>query len=243
MINILIPLAGKSKIFEEGYFPKPLFEINNRLMIEYPLKALNRIKEKKRFIFIIRDEDCNKFHLDKTLKLLTSEDTIVIRQKGDTKGSICSCLYAINHIDSEDVLIISNGDQYLDVDYNKVLAEFEKQKAQGGVICFDSVHPQWSYAKIDQDDTIIRTAEKNPISRNAIAGFYYFKKGSDFVRAAQQSIVKDAHVNGIFYVAPVYNELILDGFCLKAYRIDNDQYHSFFSFQKIREFEKLNIKI
>ena len=243
MITILIPIAGTSKIFEEQFFPKPLFEIGNRIMIEYPVTALNRIKESKRFVFVAREEDCVKFHLDKTLKLLTSKDTVIIRQQTETKGAICSGLLAIEHINNDSPLIISNADQYLDIDYNVLLKYFRDEDLDGGVVCFDSVHPQWSYAKVDADRTIVETAEKNPISRHAIAGLYYFKRGRDFVEAAQRTIEKQAHVNGIYYIAPVYNELILKGYRLKAYMIENDRYYSFYSFAKIREFEKLNIKI
>jgi NDP-sugar pyrophosphorylase family protein len=243
MINILIPLAGTSKLFESQYFPKPLHEINNRIMIEYPIIALSRIKEQKRFIFVLREEDCVKFHLDNTLKLLTNEDTVVIRQSAETKGAVCSCLLAIDYIDNDDPLIISNGDQYLDIDYNKLLQYFNKENADGGVVCFESVHPQWSYAKLDKDSNIMQTAEKSPISRNAIAGFYYFRRGKDFVAAGQSSIEKEASVNGMYFVAPTYNELVLKGSRLKAYAVDAEKYNSFYSFSKIREFEKLNIKI
>ena len=64
-----------------------------------------------------------------------------------------------------------------------------------------------------------------------------------FVDASEKSIEKEANVDGIYYIAPTYNELVLNGSKLKAYRINSNQYHSFFSFPKIREFEKQNIKI
>ena len=243
MLNILFPLAGKSPIFATQHFPKWLFEINNRLMVEYPISSFKKINQPKRMIFILRDDECVKFHLDKTFKMLASTDTVVIRQKTETKGAICSCLLAIDQINNDDPLIISNGDQYIDINYDDVLRFFQDQDLDGGVVCFDSVHPQWSYARLDQDNNIIQTAEKNPISRNAIAGFYYFKRGKDFVAAAQRTIEKEAHVNGIYYVAPTYNELVLEGKKLKAYPIDGNRYYSFYSFPKIREFEKQNLKI
>ena len=243
MLNILLPLAGKSPIFEGQHFPKWIYEIKNRLMIEYPISSLGRIKQHRRFIFILRNDECIKFHLDKTLKLLTSPESIVIQQKTETVGAICSCLLAIDHINTDDPLIISNGDQFIDVDYNKVLEFFQGQDLDGGVICFNSVHPQWSYARLDAQDNIVQTAEKNPISRNAIAGFYYFKRGKDFVAAAQRTIEKEAHVNGIYYIAPTYNEMVLESKRLKAYQINGDNYYSFYSFPKIREFEKGTIVI
>jgi hypothetical protein len=60
-------------------------------------------------------------------------------------------------------------------------------------------------------------AEKKPISQNATVGIYYWRKGSDFVRSAEAMIHKDIRVGqafngkGEFYVAPSFNELILEG--------------------------------
>ena len=51
----------------------------------------------------------------------------------------------------------------------------------GGVIVFDSVHPRWSFVRVDKAGFVIETAEKRPISRLATAGFYYFRRGADFV--------------------------------------------------------------
>ncbi|MGA0276910.1 MAG: glycosyl transferase family 2, partial [Candidatus Kariarchaeum pelagius] len=46
---------------------------------------------------------------------------------------------------------------------------------------------------------------------NATAGYYYWKKGSDFVKYAEQMIHDNSRTNGEFYVAPVYNWAIKDG--------------------------------
>ena len=49
------------------------------------------------------------------------------------------------------------------------------------------------------------------ISNQATTGIYYWKKGSDYVKYAEQMIQKGIRVNGEFYVAPVYNYLIRRG--------------------------------
>ena len=53
-------------------------------------------------------------------------------------------------------------------------------------------------------------AEKNPISDMATVGFYYWKKGKDFVKYAEEMIKKDIRVNNEFYVCPVFNQAIKD---------------------------------
>jgi hypothetical protein len=39
-------------------------------------------------------------------------------------------------------------------------------------------------------------------------GIYNFRRGSDFVNAADKMILKNLRVNNEFYVAPAYNEMI-----------------------------------
>jgi len=135
------------------------------------------------------------------------------------------------------LLIIS-----LQTSYHNIISKFQDKNIDAGVVCFDSIHPKWSYVRLNEKNKIVETAEKRPISRNAIAGFYYFKKGSYFINASMISIKKDASVNGLFFIAPVINELVLQGMNLEAIKIDEGKYHSFYSPQKIKEYEMLNKK-
>jgi len=239
MINILIPLGGKSAFFDvdEYPYPKPLIEINGKLMIELLIESFSSISEDHRFIFIVQQEDCRKFHLDSTLKLLTNNNCELVMLSNVTKGAACSALMAIDHIDNDDQLIISNGDQILDIDITAVLDHMKHNKSDAGVVCFESVHPKWSYVRLDENGSIMETAEKRPISKNAIAGFYYFSRGADFVRSAMKSIEKDANVEGFYFIAPVLNEMVLENKKLDIFKIDNNKYHSFYSPQKIKEYE------
>lgn len=244
MINILIPLAGKSIFFDsdEYIYPKQLIEINGKPMIELVLENFLKIKEKKRFIFVVNKVDCNRFHFDNTLNLLTENNCEIIKLSGETKGAACSCLMAIDCIDNNDNIIISNGDQVIDVDFKSILSYFYKNHYDAGVICFEAVHPNWSYVRINNLSKIIEVAEKKPFSKNAIAGFYYFKRGSYFVKTAMKSIENNDNVNGKFYIAPVLNELILENKNLGMFKIESSKYHSFYSPKKIIDYESSHSK-
>jgi hypothetical protein len=87
---------------------------------------------------------------------------------------------------------------------------FSNNDIDGGMLVFNSVHPKWSFAKLDDHGFIERVAEKDPISDIASVGIYYWTKGSDYVRYAEEMISKNIRVNGEFYVCPVINEAIQD---------------------------------
>lgn len=239
--NILVPLCGKSSFFDtaEYPFPKPLVEINGQPMIQWVVDNLNTVRNGKKFIFIIKTIENEQFYIENTLKLLTNQGCDIIKISHDTLGAPCTCLMAIDQINNDIPLVISNSDQIIDADLSKIVDHFLDRDVDAGVVCFNSVHPKWSYVRLDEQENIIETAEKRPLSRFAIAGFYFFKHGKDFVRAAFRSIKKGTQINGVYYIAPALNELILENKRLGVFKIASSQYHSFYSPQKIEEFEKI----
>lgn len=242
MLQILIPLAGGNAFFSDNteyQFPKPLVEIDGKPMVQWVHENLQDIDvPERKFIFVLREEDCTRFHLDQTISILTDGKASIIRLKNDTQGAVCSCLMAIDELAKDQPLLVANGDQILEKGFSKAIKYFMDKKYDAGVITFESVHPKWSYAKFE-DDHVIETAEKRPISKNAIAGVYYYKRSGDFVEAAFEVIKKNSHVNGIFFISSTMNELILTNKRVGYFAIPNEHYHSFYSPQKIKEFEHL----
>ena len=239
MINILIPLAGEKQFFSENEypFPKPLIEFNGKTMIEHILDNFSSIQKEKQFIFIVNSDDCKKYHLDNVLNILTDSQCKIIKLDSETKGAACSAMIAVEHIDNNVPLIISNADQLFDICLDDVLSTFDDGDA--GVITFESVHPRWSYVRLNSENKVTEATEKRPISKSAIAGFYYFKKGSDFISSSSKMIKKDASVNGLYYVAPSLNEMVLENKIINIFKVENDKYHTFYTPQKIKEYERL----
>ena len=86
-------------------------------------------------------------------------------------------------------------------------------------IHFPASHPRWSFAKTDAQGRVTAVAEKRPISKQATVGLYYFRRAGDLFDAAERMIVKGLTTAGEFFVAPVYNELILDGKAVTAFHL------------------------
>ncbi|VAW58677.1 Glucose-1-phosphate thymidylyltransferase [hydrothermal vent metagenome] len=243
MLNVLIPIAGKSIFFDNSsyIYPKPLLEVKGKPMIQRVVENLNTLDEDINYIFAVNADDCRQFHIDSVLKLLTNDSVEIIRVDNDTGGIACTALLAIESINNDESLIIANADQYFDVPMNSFVSDFRQRALDAAVICFDSVHPRWSFALTNEAGEIVETSEKKPVSNNAIAGLFYFKKGRDFVGAAMKSIFKDASVNGSYYIAPVLNEMVLEGKNLGISTVDNDSYHTFYSPQLLEEYNRMQV--
>jgi len=237
MINVLIPMAGKNQYFPESEFPfpKPLIEIGSKTMIERVIENLTSVGENINFIFVISGDDCRKYYLDSTLQIVTQGHAHIVRLDNETQGSVCSALMAIEYIATEAPLLIANGDQIFDKPVAEMIDNFTS--ADAGVVTFDSVHPRWSYVRLDEQGKVVETAEKRPLSRHAIAGLYYFRRGADFVDAAMQMISKGESVNGNYFIAPALNQMILAGKDIRVYEVENSCYHTFYTPQKIKEYE------
>ncbi len=216
--NILIPMAGAGSRFSKaGYtFPKPLIEVKNKPMIQVVSENLG-IKAK--FIYIVQKEHYEKYNLKYLLNLITPGCEIVITE-GLTEGAACTTLLAKELINDDKHLLIANSDQFIEWNPNDFYYSMIADKVDGGILTFQSTHPKWSFVSLDENGYINHVAEKKPISDIATVGIYYWNKGSDYVKYAEQMISKNIRVNNEFYVAPVYNEAIADNKKLKHFNIE-----------------------
>lgn len=215
-MNILIPMAGAGSRFEKaGYtFPKPLIDVKGKPMIQVVVENINIDAN---YIYVVQKSHREKYNLDTLLNLITP-DCKIIEVDGLTEGAACTALLARDIIDNNNPLFFANSDQFVEWDSNEFMYKMQENECDGGIVTFKSTHPKWSFVKIDENGLATEVAEKNPISDIATVGYYYWKKGSDFVNYAESMISKDIRVNNEFYVCPVFNEAISGG---KKIRIFN----------------------
>jgi len=223
MLNIVIPMAGLgSRFAKAGYQdPKPLIHVHAWPMIQIVIKNLTpRIPH--RFIFICQEDHIQHYALDKKLKQWTNHAEI-IALSGLTEGATCTVLQAKSLINNEEPLMIANCDQYIDINIDDYLSAQHNGNVDGLIMTMRANDPKWSYVAFDERGWINRVVEKEVISNEATVGIYYFHRGSDFVRGADQMMAANKRVNGEFYVAPVYNELIAEGKHISSYSIGSDE--------------------
>ena len=217
-LNVLIPMAGAGSRFEKaGYtFPKPLIDVKGEPMIKLVTENLNLDAN---FIYIVQKSHREKYNLDTLLNLI-SPNCKIVEVDGVTEGAACTTLLAKDFIDNDNPLILANSDQFIEWDSNEFMYKMKETDIDCGIVTFKSTHPKWSFAKLDEFGYVCEVAEKKPISDIATVGVYYWKKGSDYVKYAEQMIQKDIRVNNEFYVCPVFNEAISDNKKVLNYNID-----------------------
>ena len=217
-LNVLIPMAGAGSRFEKaGYtFPKPLIDVNGEPMIKVVTDNLN---VDANFIYIVQKNHREKYNLDTLLNLI-SPNCKIVEVDGLTEGAACTTLLAKKLIDNDQPLLIANSDQFIEWDSNEFFYKMNETNAEGGIVTFRSTHPKWSFAKINEEGLVTEVAEKNPISDIATVGVYYWKRGSDYVKYAEQMIEKNNRVNNEFYVCPVFNEAIKGKTKIRIFEIE-----------------------
>jgi HAD superfamily hydrolase (TIGR01509 family) len=216
-MNVLIPMAGAgSRFAAAGYtFPKPLIEVNGKPMIQVVVENLN---VEAHYIFLVQKEHYEKYNLKQLLNLIAPGCDIV-QVDGITDGAARTTLLAKELINSEEPLLMANSDQFVEWNSNECLYGFTADDVDGGIVTFKATHPKWSFARVGSDGFVEEVAEKNPISDDATVGIYYWSKGSDYVKYAEQMIEKNIRTNNEFYVCPVFNEAIGDSKKIKIKQI------------------------
>ncbi len=222
MINIVVPMAGAgSRFAAAGYTdPKPFIDVLGKPMIQWVIENLSTEIE-HRFIFVCQSKHQREYDFERKLKKLHLSSE-VIEIDGLTQGAAETVLFASRLIDNNTPLVIANSDQYIDYNLDKFMVSISDGNSDGSILTMTSNSPKWSYIRHNKRYQVTEVREKEVISAEATVGIYGFARGRDFVYGARSMIQKDLRVNGEFYVAPVYNELIGDGLSISFQNIGTD---------------------
>ena len=205
-------MAGEGSRFKDaGYkVPKPLIEFDNKPLFINSLKTIDNVQFES-ITFVVREEFIKEYHIDETIKKWFPE-AYIIAVKETTRGAAETAFFAMRELILADIADFTDRVLVMDCD---VIVESEAwkkaithPKSDGILLSFKSENPRYSYAVVYNGE-VIRTAEKNPISCNALTSPYFFKKIEDFVDAFHE--MEDANADGEMYVSNIYNYLIADG--------------------------------
>lgn len=223
-MNILVPMAGAgSRFVTAGYSAhKPVIPLSDRRgngkipMVVASVKDLpvDLTAPDTNLIFIVRD-----FHVADGVTEILSEHfprARFIEVDRLTEGQAETCLLARSEIDNDQPLLIAACDNGMDVS-RKAFDALSGQSSgvvftfrQNGAVLDNPKAYGWMRVS---GSTVTGVSIKQPISDtpmadHAVVGTFWFKRGSDFVRAADAMIAANDRINNEFYVDQVIGYLL-----------------------------------
>ena len=219
-VTVIILAAGSGKE-DDAALPPLLSERNGILLIE---QIFRQIDFDARIIIVLQERQAKDESIGSILSVLCP-DVEVVLAPGPTAGAACSALLAVDHVDPERELLLLNANEFVEVRPAEVIEVFRSRDLDAGTIVFPSLHPRYCYARVDADDLVEEVSEKRPISRDAVAGFFWWRYGGDFLACAADMVRTRNDVNGHFFVCPTLNEMVLLGKQTGVFRIDRAAYH------------------
>ncbi len=226
-MNILIPMAGKSKRFRDaGYeLPKFLLNIGEKIIIE---KVVECFSEEDVFHFIISQSQNKKYtNLNEILNNISKNVELHIIDDHEL-GPVYSILSILDKISNEP-FIVNYCDFLVQWDYSK----FKRMVSNFDLVIptFTGFHPPnfgetlFAYIKSDKSGNLIELREKESFTTNkknelASTGTYYFKDINVFAKYANEIVLDPKRVLPEAYVSLLANPMVRDGFKVKTYNVD-----------------------
>lgn len=236
-INVLVLAAGYSgPATNDGGYPLCLTEFDGTALIERLVTNTQGIKN-AHYTFALRDVEAERYHLDRVVDLLVPGAN-VIRVPEVTRGSACTALLAVSQFNPQHEVLIVSANELVDIDFSEVITDFRGRGLDAGTLSFRSIHPRYSYVRLNEDGFVVEAAQQNPITHHATAGVFWFARAGDLAEAIKNMIRKDASLGGNFYIAPTFNEIILKQGRIGVREIDLRSYHPLKTERQIHQFEQ-----
>lgn len=235
-INILYLAAGLNAFdTKKMEYPSCLMEVNGLSLIERIVSNTANISDAN-YLFALSEEEAKRFYLDSVVRLLVPCASVILIPN-QTKGSGCTALFAACKLQQDNELLIISLNELVDLDLSSVVEVFRERNLDGGTLIFRSIHPRYSYVRLNGDGLAVEVAQQKPISSNATVGIFWFKRTKDFIDSVKATIRKDAAVADKFFLAPTFNELILKQMKVGVFNLDINKYHPLKTEKQVQSFE------
>lgn len=216
-LHVVMPMAGEGNRFRrEGWTtPKPLIELNGLPLFKHAISSVSADEIEMKYSFIVRKEHIDEYKIDEGI-LSFQQDANVFSVSKTTRGAVETCLVAEPAIADDDAVIVMDCDlEFRSKKFIEIIKEILKQPANiaegGALVSFESNEPRYSYAELNDEGFVIRTAEKEVISNHALCGAYFFSTGRRFKQIAHQLLDEPEFKKPEYYVSLLYNYLLADG--------------------------------
>jgi dTDP-glucose pyrophosphorylase len=218
-LKCIVPLAGPD-IYTNEYGLKPNYDIDGEPLLVKAIHSRNWYGKslfEEDLIFVIRNFE----QLGELQNLLQSNfpqsKQVIISES--TKGALMSSISGASIIkDFSEPIIVDLVDILFsgDLDPEEI---FNQHESIAGILpYFISDNPKYSYLELDENSNVLRTREKEVISKYASAGVYFFKNLQTLLQSAIFSMdnFHEVSFNDLLFLCPSFNEIIENKNTVKA---------------------------
>lgn len=211
MLNLIIPAAGKGSRFD-GYYkePKPFIPIGDGVMIELAIESILNDYHNRVNIYICLQK-YHEIYESKLNRIKNKYNVNITYLDYYTSGQAETVGILLKKVDNLNPIITANCDQVIKWNINKFLDFCIANNFDGCIPVFKSDQNKWSYALVDDNGVVIRTAEKKVISDCATVGIYYWKDRNTIMNSINSMFDCNDTTNNETYLCPAYNYLIKNG--------------------------------
>ena len=235
-----MPMAGEgSRFLTEGWTtPKPLIELKGQPLFKRAISSVKIDGIPMKYSFIVRQEHIDKYEIDKGIKSFLPEAE-VFSVKQTTRGAVETCLIAESAIDDADGVIVMDCDlEFRSKEFLKIIQDilsYSEDDSEGGaLVSFESDQPRYSYAEVGEDGFVVRTAEKEVISNQALCGAYFFSTGKRFKEIAHKLLDEPEFKKPEYYVSLLYNYMLAEGEKIKLAPME--EYYSYGTPEELKRY-------
>ena len=235
-----MPMAGEGSRFKkEGWtVPKPLISLHGQPLFKHAISSVSASDIDLKYSFVVRQEHIDEYKIDEKIRSYLPNANI-FAVLNTTRGAVETCLMAESAIKDSDAVIVMDCDlEFRSQSFMQIIREMLNQEvfeSQGGaLVSFDSCDSRYSYAELNDDGFVIRTAEKEVISNHALCGAYFFSSGKKFKQVAHRLLDEPEFKKPEFYVSLLFNYLLADGETVRLAKME--EYYSYGTPEELQKY-------
>ena len=224
-MTVIITMAGLGSRFRKvGYnCPKYMIEAKGKSLFEWSMDSLIGYNDHvSKYVFVVREEDKTADFIKEQCAKYGINDVDIVELDHMTDGQATTCMIAIPYCNPDDAIMVYNIDTYVEPYEMK----YEDISGDGHIPCFHADGDHWSFAKLDENGTVVEVREKVRISDNCTLGAYYFSSAKLYKELYDAFYADNSRMEkNEKYIAPLYNFMIEKGMPVTISIVDAKKVH------------------
>ena len=219
-IHLIMPMGGSGSRFSERGFdlPKPLIPIHDRPFFYWATESVRKFIKLKSLTFVVLNEHVKQYGIDKVILQFYPEARIHILDHV-LEGAVLTCLEGVKSINDGAPVLFNDCDHIFTCNEFYKFCEIGKfDDIDGSLLTFYSADPKYSFLELDNGGYVIRTAEKEVISNEAVCGAYFFRNRKIFEQSS--SVYLNECTYKEFFLSGVYNIMACHKMRIKSFKVE-----------------------